>query len=73
MDLSKEQRMLLELLQSLSIEEEGIMAIMITVKEPWRTYKLLEYIADMTNQGKEITKRGITIRALEISQEDLDR
>ena len=69
MKLSKEQNMLLELLQSLSIEEDGIIAIMIAVKEPEKTYKLLEYVADMTNKGKTITKRGITIRALEISQE----
>ena len=62
--------MLLELLQSLSVEEDGIIAIMIAVKEAEKTYKLLEYVADMTNKGMEITKRGITIRALEISQED---
>ena len=69
MELSMEQKMLLELLQSLSIEEDGIIAIMIAVKEPERTHKLLEYVADMTNQNKPITRRNITIRALEISQE----
>ncbi len=72
MELSKEQKMLLELLQSLSMEDDLIIPIMIAVKEPEKTYKLLEYVANMTNKGKTITKKGITIRALEISQEDLE-
>ena len=66
MALSEAQKMLLEYLKSIQVGEERAIAIMIAVKEPNQTDKLIDYIVD--NQ-KTITSSQILHKALEISQE----
>ena len=66
MGLSEAQKMLLEYLKSIKMEEELIIATMILVKEPSQTEKLIDYIVD--NQ-KTVTPDKILHKALKISQE----
>ena len=51
MKLSEDQKRLIALLKTLGLQEEGIIMTMLAVKEPEKTYKLLEYVADMTNKA----------------------
>lgn len=69
MELSKAQKILLDVLKSLSMQEEAIIITMIEVKEPEKTEKLLEYIVEVTDKGEKLDKDKIVIRALEISDE----
>ncbi len=73
MELSKNQKLLIELCRTLEMSENLIISTMLAVKEPQRTNHLLDWIIDMDNQGKKIDKDKLVIRALEISQEDLEK
>lgn len=66
MGLSEAQKMLLEYLKSIRMEEELIIATMLAVQEPNQTDKLIDYIVD--NQ-KTVTPDKILHKALKISQE----
>ena len=67
MGLSEPQKLLLNYLKSIGMEEEKIIATMIAVKQPSNTDKLIDYIVE--NQ-KTINQHQILHKALEISQEN---
>ena len=67
MGLSEPQKLLLNYLKSIGMEEEKAIATMIAVKQPSNTDKLIDYIVE--NQ-KTINQHQILHKALEISQEN---
>ena len=73
MEISKNQKLLIELCRTLEMSENLIISTMLAVKEPQRTNRLLDWIIDMDDQGKKIDKDKLVIRALEISQENLEK
>ncbi len=73
MKLSQAQQKLLGVLKSIKdMDEDLIIAIMLAVKEPEKTEKLIDYIIEMWDKNFKLDKDKIVVRALEISQEDLE-
>ena len=69
MELSKNQKLLIELCKTLEMSENLIIATMLAVKEPQKINKLLDWIVEMDNQNQKLDKTKLVTRALEISQE----
>lgn len=69
MELSKDQKLLVEYLKNLEMSENLITSTMLAVKEKEKTNKLIDYILEATDKGEKLDKDKIVIRALEISDE----
>ena len=65
MELSKGQELLLGLLKNTEeMDENLIIATMLLVKEPEKTDKLLDYIAEMWDKNQELVNDKIAMKAI---------